>query len=70
MIMQIKLSKKFLNRFFLGSIGLETSLKSSVFIFDGINLLYHKCHKIHFKRGGSHIDSSDWIRKKKNNYKS
>ena len=28
-------------------------------------MLYYKCHKITFKRGGSHINSPDWIKKKK-----
>ena len=45
-------------------IGLETSMKSSDFIFDGVRLLYFKCYKIKFKRGGSYIDSPDWIKKK------
>ena len=28
-------------------------------------MLYYKCHKVNFKCGGSYIDSSDWIKKKK-----
>ena len=27
--------------------------------------MYYKCHKVNFKRGGSFIDSPDWIKKKK-----
>ena len=46
-------------------IGLETSMKGTDFIFDGVSLLYYKCHKINFKRGGSYIKSPDWIRNKK-----
>ena len=46
-------------------IGLETSMRGSDFIFDGVNLLYYKCHKINFKRGGLRIDSPDWIKKAK-----
>ena len=46
-------------------IGLETSMRGSYFIFNGVNLLYYKCHKINFKRGGSYIDSPDWIKMKK-----
>ena len=46
---------------------LETSMKGSDFIFDSIQLLYYKCHKIFFKRDGSHIDSPDWIKNKKSN---
>ena len=34
-------------------IGLETSIVGSNFIFDFVHLLYYKCHKINFKRGGS-----------------
>ena len=45
--------------------GLEKSMKRSDFIFDCINLLHYKCHKINLKRGGSYIDSSDWIKNKK-----
>ena len=48
-------------------IGLETSMRRSDFIFDSVELLCYKCHKINFKRGGSYIDSTDWIKKKNNN---
>ena len=51
-------------------IGLETSVRGSRFIFDGVSLLYYKCHKINFKRGGSYIEPQDWIKKKKSNNKS
>ena len=44
---------------------LETQMRGSDFIFDCVNLLYYKSHKINFKRGGSYIDSTDWIKKKK-----
>ena len=27
--------------------------------------MYHKCHKINPNRGGSYIDSPDWIKNKK-----
>ena len=37
-------------------IGLETSIKSSKFIFDSVHLLHYKCHGINFKRVGSRID--------------
>ena len=46
-------------------IGLETSMRGSNFIFDSVQLLYCKCRKINFKRGGSYINSPDWIKKKK-----
>ena len=46
-------------------IGLETSMRGIDFIFNLVQLLHCKCHIIHFKRGGSYIDSPDWIKKKK-----
>ena len=39
------------------------SVKGSV--FDYIQLLYYKFHKINQNRGGLYIDSPDWIKKKK-----
>ena len=44
--------------------NLETSMRGSNFIFDSVQLTYYKCHKINFKRGGSYIDSPDWIKNK------
>ena len=46
-------------------IVLETSMRGSHFIFDNVNLLYCKCHKINFKRRGLYIESLYWIKKKK-----
>ena len=40
-------------------------MRGSDFIFDSVQLLYYKCHKVNFKRSGSYIDSPDWIKKKK-----
>ena len=37
-------------------IGLETSMRSSKFIFDSVYLLRCKCHGINFKRVGSYIN--------------
>ena len=45
--------------------GLETSMKGSVFIFDSVQLMYYKYHKVDFECSGSYIDSPDWIKKKK-----
>ena len=41
------------------------SIKGSGFVFYYVNLLYHKCHKVNLNRGGSYIDSPDWIKNKK-----
>ena len=50
--------------------NLETSTKGSDFIFDSVQLMYCKCHKVSFKHGGSHIDSPNCIKNKKSNNKS
>ena len=46
-------------------IVLGTSLRGSDLIFDSVQLLYYRCHKINFKRWRSYIDSPNWIKKKK-----
>ena len=43
----------------------ETSMRGSDFIFDSAKLMYCKCNKVNFRRGGSNIDSPDLIKKKK-----
>ena len=35
------------------------------FIFDSVQLMYYKCHKVNFIRSGSYIDTPDWINEKK-----
>ena len=45
--------------------NLETAMRGRDFIFDSVQLMYHKCHKVNFKRGGSYIESPDWIKNKK-----
>ena len=40
-------------------------MKVSEFALDYVHLLYYKCHKINPNRGGSYIDSPDWIKIKK-----
>ena len=46
-------------------IRLETSMRGSDSIFDCVRRLYYKCHKINPNRGGSYIDSPDWIKNQK-----
>ena len=41
------------------------SMKGSEFVFDYVQLLYYKCHKINPNHGGSYIDSPDWIKIKR-----
>ena len=38
------------------------SIRGSEFVFDYVHLLYYKCHKINFNRGGSYIVSPYWIK--------
>ena len=40
-------------------------MKGSEFIFDSVQLMYYKCHKVSFRRDGSYIDSPDQIKTKK-----
>ena len=40
-------------------------MKGSDFIFDSVQLLYYKYHKVNFSRDGSHIDSRYRIKKRK-----
>ena len=55
---QMKLLKKYQK-------GLEKSVKESKFVFDGVDLLYCKLHKISLSRDGPHIDSPKWLKNKK-----
>ena len=47
--------------------NLETSMRESDFIFDSVQMMYYKFHKVNFRRGGSYIDSPGWIKKEKGN---
>ena len=62
----MKLLKKsfesLLNRY---QIWLEISMRGKRFYLWFVHLLYYKCHKVNFKRGGGwYIDSPDWIKNK------
>ena len=45
--------------------GLEESMRGSVFIFDSVDALYYDLNKIGLNRGGSYIDSPEWLKNKK-----
>ena len=45
--------------------GLEESMKESLFVFDSVNSLYYKLHKINLNKGGSYINSPKWLKNKK-----
>ena len=40
-------------------------MKGSDFEFDGVNFLYYDFNKISLNRGGSYIDSPQWLKNKK-----
>ena len=40
-------------------------MRVSEFVFDYVQLLYYKCHRINFNRGGSYIGSPNWVKNKK-----
>ena len=46
------------------------SMRGSEFVFDYVQLLYYKCHRINFNCVGSYTDSPNWIKKQKSNDKS
>ena len=48
--MQVKLLMNYLNHF-VNLETLMTSMRGSDFIFDSVQLMYYKCHKVSFKRG-------------------
>ena len=37
-------------------------MRGTEFVFDYVQLLYYKCHKIKLNRGGSYINSPDFIK--------
>ena len=40
-------------------------MRGKDFIFDSVQSMYYKCHRVNFICGGSYIDSTDWIKKRK-----
>ena len=45
--------------------SLKTKMKKSDFVFDSVDALYCKLHKISLNRRGSYIDSPEWLKNKK-----
>ena len=45
--------------------GLEESIRGNEFIRYSVGLLYYYLQKIGFKRGGSYIDSPEWLKNKR-----
>ena len=57
-----ELFKSFLKKY---QEGLETKMEGSNFVFESVDLLYYSLHRISLNKGGSYIDSPDWIKKTK-----
>ena len=45
--------------------GLEKLMRGNEFVFDSVDSLYYKLHKISLNRGGSYGDSPKWLKTKK-----
>ena len=45
-------------------------IKESDFVFESVDLLDYKLHRVRLKRGGSYIKSPKWLENKKSGYKS
>ena len=45
--------------------GLEKSMGESNLVFDSVDALYYNLNKLSFRRGGSYIDSPEWLKNKK-----
>ena len=45
--------------------GLEESTEGRKFIFDSVDSFYYDLNKISLNRGGSYIDSAEWLKNKK-----
>ena len=57
-----ELSESFLQKY---EESLQEKMKRSDFEFDGVNFLYYDFNKISLNRGGSYIDSPQWLKNKK-----
>ena len=53
-----KLTDSFMKRY---QEGLETKMKGSSYMFERIDLLEYRLHKISLNRGSSYIESPEWI---------
>ena len=45
--------------------GLEESMRGSEFVFDSVNSLHYKLHKISLNRGRPYIGSPKWLKNRK-----
>ena len=45
--------------------GLEESMRGSEFVYDSVDVLYYNLNRVSLSRGGSYIDSPEWLKNKK-----
>ena len=45
--------------------GLAESMRGSEFVYDSVDVLYYNLNKVSLSRGGSYIDSPNWLKNKK-----
>ena len=46
-------------------LGGKHQFKLMIFVFDCVYLFYYKCQKINLNRGGSYVDSLEWVKNEK-----
>ena len=62
-----KVADKFFDSsIWLYQVNLETSMGGTEFIFDSVEKMHYRYHKVNFRCANSFIDSPDWIKKLKN----
>ena len=42
--------------------GIEESMRGSEFAYDSVDTLYYNLNKVSLSRGGSYIDSPEWLK--------
>ena len=57
-----ELFKSFLQKYLE---GLEKSMRRSECVYDSVDALYYNLNKVSLSRGGSYIDSPEWLKNKK-----
>ena len=62
------IKKKLIHLEIVIKINLEL-MGGSEFVFDYVQLLYYKCHKIGLNHDGLYVNSLDWIKNKKSKSK-
>ena len=57
-----ELLKSFLQKY---QEGLEESIRGTEFVYDSVDALYYNLNKVSLSRGGSYIDSPEWLQIKR-----